>query len=435
MIATGRAGSPYHRDVGTDSNALHLLRFHLGAGVRVAWRTLVPVAVGVTAASVVAGDARVVLAAIAALFAPPAPSVAAALVLMTVCAGAAAAAAPRLTTGLTGWMRHLPAGGVAQRRAVTAGLALALAPIMIVLLVAVLVTAEQASTVFARLAGMLPLAWAAALAGTRTNRPVARLVAAVAGVAAGVGSWALMPLAVALLVIAEASTGTIASPPLRGRHLGLRAAAALPTGAAWLWLRVTGRALGWRYAGASGAAFPVLVPAALFLRNNHLSPVQEGLAVRLVGVLATVMVLATLVEAVAKRRPPWPWVRTLPWRAGRRAGLDAVLVGAAALPVVLMAAWLSPSALPALLAVVPYLSLRAAAAIRRATGSPSGDLLAEGGLVAAGVALLPWVVLLLLALAPLAARWAAAADQRQPVERWDELQHLATGDSLSWSGP
>ena len=89
-----------------------------------------------------------------------------------------------------------------------------------------------------------------------------------------------------------------------------------------------------------------------------------------------------------------------------------------------------------LFALTPFLAVRAAGAMRRAperrTGA-SGEILLEGLPAAAATALLPWVVLPLLAMTPLAVRWAAERERRQKVSRWLELHHLAVGDSQSWS--
>jgi hypothetical protein len=88
------------------------------------------------------------------------------------------------------------------------------------------------------------------------------------------------------------------------------------------------------------------------------------------------------------------------------------------------------------LAALPWVAARAAGAMRRAperlTGA-SGEILGEGLLLAAAVALLPWVALLPLAAFPLALRFAAERDRRQKVSRWMEIHHLAAGDPQSWS--
>ena len=80
--------------------------------------------------------------------------------------------------------------------------------------------------------------------------------------------------------------------------------------------------------------------------------------------------------------------------------------------------------------------MRATGALRRAperrTGA-AGEILGEGLLLAALVALLPWAGLPALAGVPFALRAAAERERRQKVSRWLELHHLAAGDPQSWS--
>ena len=106
-----------------------------------------------------------------------------------------------------------------------------------------------------------------------------------------------------------------------------------------------------------------------------------------------------------------------------------------ALPLVLIAARISPAAWT-VLGFLPLLALRAAGAMRRAperrTGA-AGEILFEGGLLAALAALLPWTAIPPLALVPWALRAAAERERRQKVSRWLELHHLAAGDPQSWS--
>ena len=68
----------------------------------------------------------------------------------------------------------------------------------------------------------------------------------------------------------------------------------------------------------------------------------------------------------------------------------------------------------------------------RRTGA-SGEILMEGLLLAAAVALIPWISILAPFAAPWAVRAAAERDRKQKVSRWLELHHLAAGDPQSWS--
>jgi hypothetical protein len=129
-------------------------------------------------------------------------------------------------------------------------------------------------------------------------------------------------------------------------------------------------------------------------------------------------------------------VRSLPWSAALRVGLDAAVLVAVALPVVVAATVIEPRAAIPVLSTLPFIALRSAAAIRQAPGRTSGaagPVMIEGFLAAALVALVPWTAAVLLASIPLLVRLAAEAERRQEIGRWHELHHLSAGDPMSWS--
>jgi len=410
------------------------------AGIRVGLRTLAPVVAGAVAVSVMYGSPMVVVLMARSLFFPPVAAVAPAVLAVLLTGTVAATSVPRLTLGLAGWIRHLPATAIAHRRSVTAGLAVVQMPVLaIVVLGGLAAVAAHSSTAIPRLLGILPLAWASSLTVLRVRRGWTRALSAAAAVAAWVGSWWMLLAALGLLGAAEALAGPL---DLDGRRQGsafgpgtaTTTSGVRPPGR--LWLTMARRALGWKIAGGWAAAVVALVPAVLFIRNNTLLPTYEVAAMRLAGVLAIVLVTAVVSESLFKLRPPWPWVRSLPWSAARRAGYDAALLGVAALPVVLAVAAIESAATIPVLLAVPIISLRGAAAIREAPSlafGAAGLLLTEGSIAAALVSLLPWTSLLLLALTPVGLWLAAERERRQDVSRWHELHHLAAGDSISWS--
>lgn len=409
-----------------------------------ALRSLVPVAAGAVAAAVMYGSHTVVLGPISRLLYPPAFSVSAAVLAVALSAAVAAATAPRLTTGLTGWLRHLPASGVAHRRALTAGLVVAQAPVLLLLLAGGLMTIYHSpATTLPRLVGLVPMAWCSVL-GALPLRRHARVLAMAASVAAWLGSWGFLAVAALLLVIADRHAGPITTAKrrllIKRRREGPVAgqlAVNRPPSPIRLWAVIGWRALRWRLFASWVAAPCVLIPAWLFLHNNRLEPAHELGAVRLAGVSTGVVVMAMLAEGLVKRRPPWPWIRSLPWSAWFRVAADGTLLAVVALPVMVLAAGMAPSTLPAVVATLPLLALRGSAAIREGAGrsaGASGPLLLEGLLVAGAVALVPWLAAAMLVLAPVAARLAIDRERRQPVSRWHELHHLAAGDPLSWSG-
>ncbi|HEY2736883.1 MAG TPA: hypothetical protein VGK45_00675, partial [Thermoanaerobaculia bacterium] len=92
-----------------------LLRFHLHVGTRLAMRTFVPVLVAAVAGIMLLG--KDFLASFSVLLWGPGSSGGSGVLIAAFCYVAAASAAPRVCRGLDGWLRHLPIGGLAQRRA------------------------------------------------------------------------------------------------------------------------------------------------------------------------------------------------------------------------------------------------------------------------------------------------------------------------------
>jgi len=413
-----------------------LLRFHIRTGVRVALRTLAPAIAGLSAVMVLYGTPAVVLTPTIATLYPPAPSFSAALVAGLLGISAAIALRPRVVTGVDGWIRHLPASARAHRRAVTVGLAVGLSPLLtIVLVTGLTVLGSSPETTGPRLLVLPILGLSTALAALPVGWR-ARALATVAANVCFVGTFTTILLAGVLLVAADGVAGEIAA---RGRSSGRRSKKGLTgagTTANRLWVAISGRALGWRAIGGLSWSILVLIPVLFFLRNNPLSELQEGLVVRFSALMSGTVVIAALADTLARRRPPWPWVRSLPWSATRRVGLDGAILGVAAAFPVVVAGLLRPLVLPSLLPPLVLVAIRGAAAMRHApqrSSGASGQILLEGFLCAAAVALIPLSAILVVPLIPVALRLAAASEQEQDVSRWHELHHLAAGDSLSWS--
>jgi hypothetical protein len=342
----------------------------------------------------------------------------------------AAEAAPRVCRGLAGWMRHLPVSGLAHRRAAALGIAIAQTPLLLGFLFLSCYASLAPAALVATALKLAVTALAAALCATPAEGRWRSLPLALAAtVLAGAGGWGALGGAALLLVAADLLAGPLAKSGPPAFHLPRH------TGGGLIELRVAWRALGFSLFGACALGFLPVGAAFAFTHNNALAPEHVRLAVRLGAALSAVAVLAQMAESLAARRPAWPWSRSLPWSAARRAGADALILGAHALPLVLLAAWIDPTALVAL-AILPLLAVRAAGAMRRAperrTGA-AGEVVLEGALLAALIALLPWAALLALVALPWALRAAAERERRQKVSRWLELHHLAAGDPQSWS--
>jgi hypothetical protein len=187
---------------------------------------------------------------------------------------------------------------------------------------------------------------------------------------------------------------------------------------------------------ASVPGLLALVPVVFLLRNNELTSVQHSIALRLAAAMGVAVAMATIADGLVKRRPPWPWIRSLPWSASTRVSLDGALLVGLSIPVLVGAAVIDIGVVWVVAGAVPLIGLRGAAAIRQAPGrlsAASGQLLVEGTIIAILVALLPWISFVFLALIPVGVRHAAELERRREISRWHELHHLAAGDPMSWS--
>ena len=410
---------------------LAVIRFHLLAGVRLALRAMVPILIPFIAAVGLSPSPSAFMAAIAVSTATNATDPGILFALAAVSIGITTWAAPRLTHGLDGWIRHLPASGADHRRAAAAALGVAQAPVL--LLIAILALGMLASGTVplspAKIAGLPILAIGASYAALPVKR---RALVAPVGIAALLlsltGAWAAVIAGAALIAAADALSGPL-RPARRSRRF--RPMRVLPEMAVIAWRAVRVRSL---------AAIVVgLVPpgiGALFLMNNPLSAAAEGMAVRLAALAGMTWTLAALAQSLAVRRPAWPWARSLPWSSADRIRADAIFLGAHALAIAGMASFLDPWSAIAAAAAIPFLALRSAGAIRSGIGDRAGAIgrvFAEGMTVSLAVALLPWAALLALAAAPIAHRAAVRSERNCKVTRFAGLHHRAAGDPLSWS--
>jgi hypothetical protein len=417
-------------DPGPAAELYAVLRFHLHVGARLALRALAPVVAAAVGGFMLLGN-DFVNSFSRMLFGPGSTGGSGILVAMA-CLGFASSAAPRVCRGLDGWLRHLPISGRAHRRA--AGLAIAVAQIPLLIGLAALswVASRGGSPFLADLLGMAVCAPAVSLFAMPTERRfLTSLLAAASAVVSVSGGWLLVAAGAVLLLAADASAGALRPHPLAPSPA--RAGEGEMVSLEW---RIAWRALKWRLLSASLLGLLPLGGAALFVANNQLRPEHVRLAALLGGGCAVVFLFADLGEVLGARRPAWPWSRSLPGSARQRVLFDVRFLAIHALPLLGLTAAIDPLAALAVLASVPFLAARAAGAIRRAperrTGA-SGEILIEGSLLAAAVALLPWVCLPALLATPWAVRAAAERERRQKVSRWLELHHLAVGDPQSWS--
>ena len=408
---------------------LALLRFHARAGVRLAWRAAIPIFAAPTVAVGLSPDPSGTLNGFARGALAPNGRVAFILVLGLACLGVAAWGAPRLAYGVSAWLRHLPSGDDAQRRAMVAGLALTQLPV--VSLVAVLwifAVHNRLPVDRIRLVSVLVLVLGVAhLTLPCRNRFVAAIAGLMAISAALAVNRTLMGLALTTFVVADRWEG-----PLHvRRQVKTSGASRRRSRVVAVPLLITWRALKARWYLGYVPSGILLAITAFFVRNNDLSPKLSAMATGFGGGLALVASLAFVGKLIATRRPLWPWARSLPWSSLRRVAEDTAVLAVASFPLLVATTLIDLRAAAALSLLLPYMAARTAEAIR----PPANDLtLIELLLVSGLVALIPLLALLYLLLVPAALAFAARRERRARSGHWDSMESLGLGDTQSWTG-
>jgi len=340
-------------------------------------------------------------------------------------------ASSRVLLGAAGWIRHLPLTSAGHRRLSVLSAALACLPVYLILTFIILVpgrTAGRPSAFY--LAGLPFLALASTLFWTPVkHRLAARPLAFLSCLLIGTGQVFLLTAGIAALVAADLAAGPLRRAP--------RVYLFVPKGRSpALGYLISLRAVGWKFVPLYLLSFVVLILSQLFIINNRFIGHLAGATVRFGGMLSTVLFLGLLANVLSVRRPPWPWVRSLPFSSRSRVIADAVFLAVPSLSLVAVVVALNTWAGLATLVCLPLLSLRAAAHLYRNPEHRSNPALAvilEGGLAALALALAPWLAAVSLAGLPLALADAARQERQLKVSRWAELHHLAAGDSQSWS--
>ena len=340
----------------------------------------------------------------------------------------AAQAGPTLRLGLGGWLRSLPVTAADYRRAMGVALIVPLAPLLIVVVGAVvLALGVYRSTIDpVRVAGLL---WSSVLAGAAgvpvARGWIARPIAAAGSFAALLGGAGIVG-GLVLLVVWDRVAGPVTVP----RHQ----AGGWNQSPRWLGPIVAWRTLGPRLLTTTFLPLVGCGAAYLYRINNGLTVAEAGGVTRLAIEMALVLTLAGMADLLVTRRPSWPWARSLPVGSRARVGDDLITIGLPAAPTLLAALGLDWRAFVIGLATAPVLGLLAVGAMRRAPGRlsrASGEFLVTGSIVALLVTLWPVLTLGGLGAVPLLWWHAARADRRLVVTQWQSLHHHAEGDSLA----
>ncbi|NTV82079.1 MAG: hypothetical protein HGA24_11735, partial [Candidatus Aminicenantes bacterium] len=292
------------------------LLFHLWVGARLALRILAPVLAAILFLFYILRP-EFMLALARALFIEGSlaeSGVAGTLLLL----GIARAVTPRISAGRAGWARSLPAKGRVLRALEILSSIVGAAPLLAVLgVLAWAVARPDRVRVALLLAGLLAGAAAASLISLQGPAALKRkLLPAVACFLSFSGNGILLVAAAAILALAMAAPGDAgrARPRRRPRR-------SLPPASFFYWLSL--RAVGARIVLAYVPAAIVLGAGRLFVENNDLAA-NTAFSLSLFGLaLGLAVFIGLAADALAARRPAWPWLRSLPLSAAARIGSDA----------------------------------------------------------------------------------------------------------------
>jgi hypothetical protein len=349
----------------------------------------------------------------------------------SICLIVASFASRRICLGLNGWIRHLPLEGKIHRR--MAGIAIFIAQIPILAILAGLaVIAIKLYQVPAALfiAGLPFVGLSCGLWVLPVKRKlITRSLAALAAIGFSSNNWEFLAGGILLLVVADGISGPLVRKKKHSRP-------SRPFKGKFLVLTINWRALRLRPLVPYLLSLPFLGAAQLFIANNNPPPLLAEQMIRFSGALGQVLFCSIFANILASRRPPWPWIRSLPWKAKTRIVWDSCFIGLHAFPLVVLLATMNlKSMLPVALSL-PLLACYSAYSMRQESGSAmgaSGKVLLLGTFASLLLCLVPWSSLCFIALTPMAFHKAIKAEKHQKVSQWMELHHLAAGDSLSWS--
>jgi len=415
-------------------DTIELTRFHVRASIRLAYRVSIPflgawiVAAGVShdPAAFVANWTRGAARLDAGLFVPG---------VLSACSLAVASwAAPRAMYGVRVWLGQLPVTMKSHTNAIVLGLMTAQMPVLLMSLALWLTGATTSSGADISRLAAIPLsnasaAWLALPASSPISRPLAALAL---GLSIQGSPMGLLIASAAVSILFGSRRCLLRLPRRRAgtstRRLGARGA----TGALIFY-----RAMGARILSVFGLASLPLLATALFVENNALPAWLVSRSVRLAGGLALAAAFIGAAQTVLTRRLVWRWHRSLPTSSRRRVLDDTLAIAGLSLPILGFAFVLSSDALLPMIALVPYLAVRSAAALRVIPDADVATLhfiAAELFLVAGMVAMAPAAAVIIAAATYPAFHHAAARDRDLRVSRWRAREHLSAGDAQALEG-
>lgn len=408
---------------------LAFLIFHLHVGIRVALRILAPVLAAIFGLYYILKPEFFIF--LARTIFKESGNLALGLFFALLVLPVAFGVSPRVCYGLGGWVRHLPAGSALHRRLAALAIFTAMIPMLAVLgALASISFWTSRQDVILSILGLVSLGLASSASSLPVKRrPITTPIGILACVLCASGTAALLGLGIGLVIATDQLSGPIMPVRKSRRYRGLLKGFSLLTVLSW-------RAVRLKIALPYLFSILVLLASTLFLRNNSLSPRLISSAVRFGGTLCLAAFLAILANILAVKRPPWPWLRSLPLSSPQRILADSLFLAARASILLIPIFMIQRQSIVAVAAFIPVAAARTAGLIRRACelrSGAAGTLLLEGFVCALFLSLWSWTAVFFLACAPPAFLDAVRKEQNQKVSLWLEIHHLAAGDSLSWS--
>jgi hypothetical protein len=409
-------------------NSKAFLIFHLSVGVRLALRKTAPVlAVFFSAYFVLKPEFFNELFS----FLLDRGSMTPGIICVSISLGAALMASPTVCFGLNGWIRHLPVSGNSTRRMAEIAVYMAQIPILLTLISLPLISImvyQVTSHSYELIAGLPFLGFATSKASVPSKRPyISKPLTYISCILLVSGQWLFLAGGILLLFFSDLFSGPLMSAKNRSASKMNFKGSVLNTVIIW-------RAIKFRILIPYFFSLLIMGALSLFLSNNQLPAPLEFKAVIFSGALSIIVFLAIVSNYIVKRRPVWPWARSLPWSARKRIFLDSLFLGFLTVPLIVLLGYFDWNALFPVVSFLPLMSVWASFSIRKGTAlkmGAYGNIIYFGFICSLFICLVPILSISLLLISVLVFKYAVESDRNLKVSKWLEFHHLAAGDSLS----
>lgn len=389
------------------SSALALLRFYLGAGGRLAQRVFLPLFGSFIIVYAFLG-ADFFQAFIAALIgggflSSAIPTTLFVLILAHI-------AGRRMVSGMTGWVQHLPVTRNEFRHLAALALFMAILPLLALMaFLSIMASAKYHFNITGYLVGLPLVGMAGALFVLPGRcRWLSRPVLTLSCLCLASQNWLFILIGLILAVAGDLVSGPMV-PAARSKGFSSNRL---------FHLFLVWRAMRLRILIPYFLSFIFYFVLFLFLSNNAVDAYQAGMIIRLMVSGSLAVFCACFVEILVRRRPPWPWIRSLPWSARQRVYREGLILLVHLLPLILGAAlirWQMILFIPCCLPGLVSYSVGAGHQVNSGRFGVFGRILGHTWLPVFLFGLTPWISLVFLFLTPWFMRGAVFLDMSLSV--------------------